>query len=121
MREIRGDAKTIRQLLGGARYAIDYYQREYKWQTRQVAELINDLSSKFIDSYDPGDDRKAVANYGHYFLGSIIISDKDGHKYIIDGQQRLTTITLLLIFLHHRLTEHDQKGQLSELIFSQRY
>jgi hypothetical protein len=121
MREIRGDAKTIRQLLGGARYAIDYYQREYKWQTRQVTELIDDLSSKFVDSYDPGDDRKAVDGYGHYFLGSIIISDKDGHKFIIDGQQRLTTLTLLLIFLHHRLTESDQKGQLSELIFSQKY
>src|SRR5215470_6995673 len=95
MKEIRGDAKTIRQLLGGARYAIDYYQREYKWQTKQVAELIDDLAAKFLDSYEPGDERSAVAEYGHYFLGSIIISNKDGQQFIIDGQQRLTTLTLL--------------------------
>lgn len=121
MQEIRGDAKTIRQLLGGARYAIDYYQREYKWQTKQVAELIDDLEAKFLDSYEPGDERSAVAEYGHYFLGSIIISDKDGQQFIIDGQQRLTTLTLLLIYLHHRLADPDQKGQLAELIFSQKY
>lgn len=121
MKEIRGDAKTIRQLLGGARFAIDYYQREYRWQMKQVTELIDDLVTKFLDSYDAGDDRGAVVEYGHYFLGSIIISDKDGRKFIIDGQQRLSTLTLLLIYLHHRLPDPNQKGQVSELIFSQKY
>jgi hypothetical protein len=121
MREIRGDAKTVRQLLGGARYAIDYYQREYRWQTKQVTELIDDLAAKFLDSYEPGDERSAVAEYGHYFLGSIIISDKDGHKFIIDGQQRLTTLTLFLIYLHRRLADADQRGQLADLIFSQKF
>ena len=42
MREIRAEAKTVRQLLSGTRYSIDYYQREYKWQTKQVRELIED-------------------------------------------------------------------------------
>jgi hypothetical protein len=121
MREIRGDAKSIRQLLGGARYAIDYYQREYKWQTKQVTELIDDLAAKLLDSYQPDDERNAVAEYGHYFLGSIIISYRDAQKFIIDGQQRLTTLTLFLIYLHHRLADTDQKGQLAELIFSQKF
>ena len=110
MKEIRGDAKSIRELLGGAKYSIDYYQREYKWQTKQVAELIDDLAAKFLESHEPGDERSAVADYGHYFLGSIIISDKDGQKFIIDGQQRLTTLTLLLIYLHHQLDDAEQKG-----------
>jgi hypothetical protein len=121
MREIRGDAKTIRQLLGGAKYSIDYYQREYKWQAKQVTELLDDLTAKFLDSYESGDERSEVANYGHYFLGSIIISDKDGKKFIIDGQQRLTTLTLLLIHLHHILRHEEQKGQLVDLILSQKY
>jgi uncharacterized protein with ParB-like and HNH nuclease domain len=121
MREIRGDAKTIRQLLGGAKYSIDYYQREYKWQTKHVTELLDDLTAKFLDSYEPGDERSEVANYGHYFLGSIIISDKEGRKYLIDGQQRLTTLTLLLIRLHHLLADQEQKGQLVDLIFSQKF
>ncbi len=46
MKEIRGDAKSVRALLGGARYAIDFYQREYKWQTKQVRELLDDLATK---------------------------------------------------------------------------
>jgi hypothetical protein len=121
MREIRGDAKTVRQLLGGAEYSIDYYQREFKWQTKQVAELINDLSNMFRESYEPEDERRAVADYGHYFLGSIIISDKDGKKFIIDGQQRLTSLTLLLIRLHHILQEPEQKAQVADLIFSQKF
>jgi len=120
-REIDGKGKTVRELLAGRKYSIDYYQREYKWQTKQVAELIDDLSAKFLESYEPEHERAAVAEYGHYFLGSIIISDKDGQKFIIDGQQRLTTLTLLLIYLQHQLQDSEQRSQLAELIFSQKF
>jgi uncharacterized protein with ParB-like and HNH nuclease domain len=94
-REIDGKGRTVRELLANRKYSIDYYQREYKWHKKQVTELLDDLAAKFSDSYEEGDNRSAVADYGHYFLGSIIISDKDGQKFIIDGQQRLTTLTLL--------------------------
>src|ERR1041384_7385441 len=117
-REIDGKGRTIRELLAGRKYSIDYYQREYKWQKKQVAELLDDLADKFLDSHQEGNERPAVADDGHYFLGSIIVSDKDGQKFVIDGQQRLTTLTLLLIFLHHRLDDAEQKGQIAELVFS---
>jgi len=120
-REIDGDGRTVRQLLTARKYTIDYYQREYKWQTKQVTELIDDLANKFLESYETGHDRSAVANYSHYFLGSIIISDKDGLKFIIDGQQRLTTLTLLLIYLNHQLQDDELRGQIAELIFSSKY
>jgi hypothetical protein len=120
-REIDGDGRTVRQLLANRKYSIDYYQREYKWQREQVAELLEDLAAKFLDSYEAGHERSAVAEYGHYFLGSIIISDKNGQKFIIDGQQRLTTLTLLLIFLQHKIADPDQKGQIADLIFSLQY
>ncbi len=120
-REIDGKGRTVRELLAGRKYSIDYYQREYKWQQKQLAELIDDLTAKFHESHEPGNERSAVADYSHYFLGSIIVSDKDGQKFIIDGQQRLTTLTLILIFLHHRLHDAEQKGQIAELIFSQKY
>jgi uncharacterized protein with ParB-like and HNH nuclease domain len=121
MKEIRGDAKSIRSLLSGAKYAIDYYQREYRWETKHISELIDDLTVKFLDSYEPKHERTAVERYGHYFLGSIIISDRDGKKFLIDGQQRLTSLTLLLIFLHAKLNDAEQKRQLAELIFSQKF
>src|SRR5947209_1679799 len=120
-REIDGDGRTVRELLTARKYSIDYYQREYKWQTKQVAELIDDLANKFLESYEPGHDRSAVAEYGHYFLGSIIISDKDGQKLIVDGQQRLTTLSLLLIYLRHQLEDDEQRGQVADLIFSSKY
>ena len=107
MKEILGKAKSIRELLSGAKYSIDYYQREYRWQTKQMAELIDDLTTKFLESHEPDDDRGEVEQYGHYFLGSIIISDRDGQKFIIDGQQRLTSLSLLLIYLHQHLEDED--------------
>jgi hypothetical protein len=56
---------TIRELLAGHKYSIDYYQREYKWERKQVAELIDDLADKFLESHEEGNDRSAVADYGH--------------------------------------------------------
>jgi uncharacterized protein with ParB-like and HNH nuclease domain len=120
-REIDGKGRTVRELLAGRKYSIDYYQREYKWQQKQVKELLDDFAAKFLETHEEGNERSAVADYGHYFLGSIIISDRDGQKFIIDGQQRLTTLTLLLIFLHHQLHDVEQRGQIADLIFSQKF
>ena len=121
MKEIRGDAKSIRLLLSGAKFSIDYYQREYRWGKKQASELIEDLAEKFGDSHDPTNERSAVESYGHYFLGSIIVSDKDGRKFIIDGQQRLTTLTLILVYIHRQLNDQEQKVPLENLIYSQKY
>lgn len=122
MREIQGKAKTIRELLKGVKYAIDYYQREYKWQEKQIQELINDLTTKFLDDYDDTHARNKVAEYTPYFLGSIIISRKDAANYLVDGQQRLTSLTLLLTHLRHLQNERDTvKVNVDELIASEQY
>ena len=63
MREILGKAKTVRELLKGVKYSIDYYQREYKWGEKQAAELVNDLVTKFLEEYEEGHERKKVADY----------------------------------------------------------
>jgi uncharacterized protein with ParB-like and HNH nuclease domain len=121
MKEIRGDAKTIRELLSGNKYAIDYYQREYKWQTKQLQELLEDLAGKFFNDFELSHERQAVEKYGHYFLGSIIISQKESKKFIIDGQQRLTTLSLLLIFLHNLQKTRLDQVKLNDLIFSEKF
>lgn len=119
--EIHGKAKTVRELLTNQKYSIDYYQREYKWETKHVQELIDDLSNKFLEFYKSGHVRTDVKKYGHYFLGSIIISMKNGQKYIIDGQQRLTTLTLLLIYLNNQQKEHEKLVNIDDMIFSEQY
>jgi len=91
VREILGKAQTVRELLKGVKYSIDYYQRDYKWHEKQIRELVDDLSNKFLEEYQPTHPRSKVADYPHYFLGSIIISKKESVGYIVDGQQRLTS------------------------------
>jgi len=121
MKKILGEAKTVRQLLSGTRYSIDYYQREYKWKTKQVRELLEDLTGKFLENYTETDERTDVERYGHYFLGSIILSNKKNMSFIIDGQQRLTTLMLLLIYLHHRQGSRPDRVKVEDLIFSEKY
>ncbi|MGM0743181.1 MAG: DUF262 domain-containing protein [Pseudomonadota bacterium] len=121
MRRIQGDAKNVRELLKGAKYSIDYYQREYKWGQKQAAELVDDLTGKFLEEYQPDHDRKQVAKYPHYFLGAIIISTKDTGDFIVDGQQRLTSLTLLLILLRNLQIDLDKPVNVDELIFSERF
>lgn len=117
MKAILGEAKTIRELLKGVKYSIDYYQREYKWKEKQVKELIDDLAGKFLEEYNPKHSRQEVQQYPHYFLGAIIISQKDNASYIIDGQQRLTSLTLLLILLRNL----QNAVNIDELIASEKY
>ena len=121
MKEIQGNAKKLRSLLSGARFAIDYYQREYRWEKKHVAELIHDLHEKFVLSHKSGNERSEVIHYGHYFLGSIIVCNRDGQSFIIDGQQRLTTLTLLLIFIYKQLPDPEDRTVLSNLIFTKKY
>jgi uncharacterized protein with ParB-like and HNH nuclease domain len=81
-------------------YSLPYFQREYKWETRHFSELINDVQGAFVLAFDPTHQRTQVASYPPYFLGSIITSvETEGKKPLIDGQQRLTSIFLLLAFL----------------------
>ena len=121
MRKIDGKAKTVRELLKGVKYSIDYYQREYKWHDKQIRELVDDLSGKFLEDYQPGHERSKVADYPHYFLGSIIISEKESASFIVDGQQRLTSLTLLLILLRNLQKDRVKKVNVDELIFSEKF
>lgn len=73
MKNIDARSKIIGELLSEVKYSIDYFQREYKWQTENIVELLNDLEAKFISNYDEGHERLQVQYYSHYFLASIVI------------------------------------------------
>ncbi len=65
MKTIDGKARTVSAALKGKRYGIDYYQREYRWQRKQVKELVDDLTSHFLQSHRPGHARGVAAQYGN--------------------------------------------------------
>ena len=115
---INSETKTVRELLTN-RYTLDYYQREYNWQKEQVKELLDDLTNKFLENYKDNHDYEAVDHYSHYFLGSIFIYEKDGNRFVVDGQQRLTTLTLLLINLYQMFDDSKGKPNITDLILSE--
>lgn len=100
MSSITPHYRTVQQLLQSQSFSIDEYQREYKWERENIDELLSDLQGKFSNAYTPGDETKSVSAYNEYFLGSIIVSKRNGKNYLIDGQQRVTSLTLLLICLY---------------------
>ena len=71
-------------------YAIPSYQRPYAWTEVQAGDLFADLYDFFIKEQEDT-----------YFLGSIVLIKEEGKPYaeVIDGQQRLTTLTILLAAL----------------------
>jgi len=75
-------------------YIIPTYQRVYSWKTDHCAELLNDI----------------IENDSGYFIGSIIWI-KDTHE-IIDGQQRLTSLNLLLLAILHKLNSFPEDRDL---------
>lgn len=118
MAKIEAQSKNLTEILSNKKYSIDYYQREYKWEDKQIKELLDDLTDTFLDEYQAGHELRDVQKYGHYFLGSIIISTRETRQFIVDGQQRLTSLTLLLIALHHMQAEVNPKVPIDDLIYS---
>lgn len=115
--------RTITQLLQSRSFSIDDYQREYKWERQNIEELVSDLFGKFDTQYTKGDSPKAASGYGDYFLGSIIVTQRGGKNYLVDGQQRVTSLTLLLIHLYREAKESDLHvaSTIEPLIFSDTY
>lgn len=95
--KIDANDRTISQVLNEKRYTVDYFQREYSWEQKHIEQLISDLTTSFMNEYKDGYKRSAGENYNNYYMGPFVVSEKNGQRSIIDGQQRLTSITLFLI------------------------
>lgn len=120
VQQITGIAQPVTQLLSNKRYGLDFYQREYSWEDAQVGELIDDLAGRFLDEFDPSHERTSVNSYRPYFLGPIVTAYRDDIRYLVDGQQRITTLSLLLIYIRGLLDEYfrEDAEALNSLIFS---
>ena len=84
-----------------SRYRIDAFQRDYRWQHKQIDALISDLSTSFLSNYEAGNTLENVDKYDSYYMGPIVLCEDEGYLSVVDGQQRLTSFSLLLIFLQH--------------------
>jgi len=105
MAENQIELKSIRELLNGKHFIIPNYQRGYKWRGKDVEYLINDIAEiKDNDNSDyclqpivvaPNWKQKVCSTCGH-----IIDSAEEGY-ILVDGQQRLTTIWLIINWAKH--------------------
>lgn len=86
-------------------FTIPLYQRPYAWTTEQAGELLDDLITSL------GDGNEKIDEINPYFLGSIVLIKGDKpNSEVVDGQQRLTTSTILLAVLRLLVSkEHTNK------------
>lgn len=119
--KIDADDRNVFDVLNERKYTVDYFQREYSWEQKHIDQLVTDLTSAFLDDYTEGESRTAVEQYNNYFLGPFVVSSKNGMKSIIDGQQRLTSLTLFLIFLNNLQKELGGKESIEPLVFSEKF
>ena len=97
------EIKTISDLLG-MKFFIPAYQRGYRWNELQVKDLLND-----IDNFTP----KEIINSSEktwYCLQPLVVKQKEEDVWeVIDGQQRLTTIFLILHYFNQGYVENRRK------------
>ena len=98
---LKAAASTAGSLIAASEFEVPPYQREYSWQTDEVREFFQDLQRSIEDNT--------------YFLGLIILTEEDGKKKIVDGQQRIVTLTLLASALFHEANARN-RGALADRI-----
>lgn len=102
--EIKCEKKVIREIFN-MWYCIPDYQRAYVWDTDQVRDLLDDTISAYRENKE-----------AQYFLGSMVlkINEKSDNNVsyteyeLLDGQQRITTVFLILACMRDMLTDYPQ-------------
>lgn len=81
---------AISDIFKDVEYIVPIYQRNYAWKAKQIEQLIEDINSA----------------KDNYYLGTLIVNQKEQSVYeVIDGQQRLTTLYLLKLYLLNNLNK----------------
>lgn len=102
MKELKGETITVSKLFSeDFFFKVPEYQRPFSWEDDNFLDLVNDLSEA---------DRSQ-----EYFLGTIVLQEKDNNNYdIVDGQQRLTALSILLACIRDKLSKDDFKKRVQE-------
>ncbi len=89
-------ASTAGELFSSNTFMVPQFQREYSWQDDEVEDFWTDLSGNITST--------------SYFLGLVILTANEDRKVVVDGQQRIVTLTLLANALYH---EAVKRGRLA--------
>jgi Protein of unknown function DUF262/Protein of unknown function (DUF1524) len=115
------DILCLGSLLGsGLHFRIPSYQRPYAWTTREAGQLLDDINL----AREQATDRPATE--GGYFLATVLLMDETEppdtapHRDIVDGQQRLVTLTILLAVLRDLADDRglDLASDIEDLLYS---
>lgn len=108
MKDLAAGEYALRKIFSSDyEFVIPDYQRPYAWGKEQALQLLDDLEGALErDTDEP------------YFLGSIVLvkSGSDPRAEVIDGQQRLTTLSILFATLRDLTSNHQLAGELSKIV-----
>jgi uncharacterized protein with ParB-like and HNH nuclease domain len=104
--DVQPEKQNIDKLFSNTTYYIDFYQRQYKWNDEPVKRLLDDVFYKFNEEYKKYKNsslelEQVISKYSWYYLNTYVTNLVEGKLYVVDGQQRLTTLTVMLIKLKH--------------------
>lgn len=91
--------QSFQELMGnGVKYAVPRFQRDYAWEREQWEELWADIET--------------LPEEEHHYMGYIVLQRTDKHLYeIIDGQQRLITLSLVILAAMKQIAQLVEQGQ----------
>jgi len=129
--QINAEEEFLNTLYDDYHYTIPKFQRPFSWTEEHFVDLLDDLT----DAYDVGRDahgtlldetdelkKQTLNEYEPYFLGSIILndgSDSGERSDIIDGQQRLTSLAVLIAVLRDLTDDERRANSLGGLIYEE--
>jgi hypothetical protein len=117
--KIEAKDKSLADMLFNKRYKIDVFQREYRWKYQHIDALISDVTGCFRKCYKEGDTIRDYNGYDSYYMGPVVLCEDDlGDLSIVDGQQRLTSFLLLLIYLQHKQDELELPVNMKKDLYS---
>lgn len=93
---LNASASTAGALFGSSSFSVPDYQREYAWTGEEVAQFWNDFKNNL---HTPS-----------YFLGLIILASDEDRSYVVDGQQRIVTLSLLAAAIRQESLSRGRKA-----------
>ena len=94
--ELSASASTAGSLFASSVFQVPPYQREYSWTNDEVREFFGDI--------------QGALDQDSYFLGLIIITEEQKRRQVVDGQQRIVTLSLLVAALFHEATKRGREA-----------